>query len=227
MRVVLSWGLVLLSVLTGVAVPLAYGLSQTPSVPPYARQQLITFLGVTMERRMGEEPKGAVGQLVVEWAARSDHDGMTVTCSPGFSPYTMTSIVAAIERVARVAGMESNSWNVVIRRYEHGPRFGVVYGDSLSAMVGLTVLALAKGDRVLPDRVLTGTVTPDGRLGPVSAVNSKIAAAHAMHFRRVIVPDSLDPSDRDWHTPFLMQVSPIQSVSAAYQALTDHQIARQ
>jgi predicted S18 family serine protease len=200
------------------------GFSAEAAAPP-PRQQLITFLGVTMERRMGEEPKGAVGQLIVEWAARSDHDGMTVTCSQGFSPYTVAAIVSAIERVARVAGMESNSWTVVIRRYDDGQPYGTVYGDSLSAMVGLTVLALAKGDRVLPDRVLTGTVTPDGRLGPVSAVNSKIAAAHARHFRRVIVPDSVDPSDRDWHTPFLMQVSPIQSVSAAYQALTDRQMA--
>lgn len=191
-----------------------------------SRQQLITFLGVTMDRRMGEEPKGAVGRLVVEWASRPDHEGMMVTCSSGFSPYTMTAIVSAIERVAKAAGMESNSWSVVIRRHEDEQRYGMVYGDSLSAMVGLTVLALAKGDRVLPDRVLTGTVTPDGQLGPVSAVNSKIAAAHAMHFRRVIVPDSLDPTDRDWHTPFLMQVSPIQTVSAAYQALTDHQMAR-
>lgn len=215
-------GLVLIALFPLPTAP-AFGFSPSS----YARQQLITFLGVTMDRRIGEEPRGAVGQLVIEWAARPDHEGMTVTCSAGFSPYTMTSIVSAIERVARVAGMESNSWNVVIRRFDEGPRFGMVYGDSLSAMVGLTVLALAKGDHVLPDRVLTGTVTPDGRLGPVSAVNSKIAAAYAMHFRRVIVPDSLDPADRDWHTPFLMQVSPIQSVSAAYQALTDHQMARQ
>lgn len=201
--------------------------SSSPAPTTVSRQQLITFLGVTMDRRIGEEPKGAVGHLVVEWASRQDHEGMTVTCSSGFSPYTVTAIVSAIERVAKAAGMESNSWNVVIRRHEDEHRYGMVYGDSLSAMVGLTVLALAKGDRVLPDRVLTGTVTPDGHLGPVSAVNSKIAAAHAMHFRRVIVPDILDPTDQDWHTPFLMQVSPIQSVSAAYQALTDHQLALQ
>lgn len=204
-----------LTVLALVCAPSAYALN-----PPYDRQQMITFLGVTMDRSMGEEPKGAVGQLIVEWTARQDHDGMTVTCSPGFSPYTMTSMVSAIERVARFAGLESNSWNIAIRRNDNGPRYGMVYGDSLSAMVGLTVLALAKGDRVLPDRVLTGTITADGRLGPVSAVDSKIEAAHAMHFRRVIVPDSIDPSDRDWHTPFLMQVSPIQWVSAAYYALT-------
>lgn len=181
-----------------------------------------------MDRRLGEEPVGAVGQLVVEWAMRGDHDGLTVSCSAGFSPYTLSSIIAAIERVARVAGLESNSWTVMIRRPEEEPRYGTVYGDSLSAMVGLTVVALAKGDHVLPDRVLTGTVTPEGQIGPVSAVNSKIAAAHARHFRRVIVPDSLDPADRDWHTPFLMQVSPIHSVPAAYQALTDSQmVARQ
>ena len=193
--------------------------------PPYERQQLITFLGVAMNRSVGEEPKGAVGQLIVEWMARPDHDGMTVTCSPGFSPYTMTAMVAAIERAARFAGLDSNSWNVAIRRYDQGPRFGMVYGDSLSGMVGLTVVALAKGDRVLPDHVLTGTITSDGQLGAVSAVDSKIEAAHAMHFRRVIVPDSMDPSDKDWHTPFLMQVSPIQWVSAAYHALTGRQLA--
>jgi predicted S18 family serine protease len=179
-----------------------------------------------MEGRLGDEPKGAVGKLVVEWTQRPDHDGMTVTCSPGFSPYTMSSIVAAIERVARLAGLESNSWNIVVRRSDEGYRYGTVYGDSLSAMVGLTVVALAQGDHVLPDRVLTGTVTPDGQLGPVSAVGSKIEAAYARHFRRVIVPDILDPADRDWQTPFLMQVSPIRSLSAAYLALTDQHMTR-
>jgi predicted S18 family serine protease len=185
----------------------------------YTREQLISFLGVTMSRNMGEEPKGVVTQLVVEWSTRSDHDGLAVTCSPGFSPYTITSIVAAIERSARLAGLDHASWNVVVRRNVDAG-LGMVYGDSLSAMVGLTVVALAKGDHVLPDRVLTGTVTADGFLGPVGAVGSKIEAAHAMHFRRVIVPDTIDPSDGDWRTPFLMQVSPLQSLRAAYQALT-------
>ncbi len=201
------------------------GVPAQASGPPL-RQQSINFLGVTMDSRLGDEPKGAVGQLVVEWSLRSDQDGMTVTCSPGFSPYTMSSIVAAIERVARLAGLESHSWSVVVRRSGEEHRYGTVYGDSLSAMVGLTVVALAQGDHVLPDRVLTGTVTAEGHLGPVSAVGSKIEAAYARHFRRVIVPDALDPADRDWHTPFLMQVSPIKSLSAAYQALTDRQMVR-
>jgi predicted ATP-dependent serine protease len=192
---------------------------------PSARMQLISFLGVTMARSVGEAPRGVVAQLIVEWSARSDHNGMMVTCSPGFSPYTVKSIVAAIERTARLAELENDSWSVMVTRYD-GLRFGTVYGDSLSAMVGLTVVALAKGDRVLPDRVLTGTVTADGLLGPVSSVDSKIEAAHAMHFHRVIVPDIIDPSDGDWRTPFLMQVSPVQSVPAAYQALTGRRLVQ-
>lgn len=215
-----------LSVLIGLSSLLVAVSSEAVTSASYDRQQLISFLGVTMEGRLGEEPKGAVGKLIVEWTPRHDHDGMTVTCSPGFSPYTMSSIVAAIERVARLAGLESNSWNVVVRRSDEGYRYGTVYGDSLSAMVGLTVVALAQGDQVLPDRVLTGTVTPDGQLGPVSAVSSKIEAAHARHFRRVIVPEAMDPADRDWRTPFLMQVSPIRSLSAAYLALTGQHLSR-
>jgi predicted S18 family serine protease len=198
----------------------------TEGAGPSARQQVINFLGVTMDRHQGDEPKGAVGQLVVEWDLRPDHDGMTVTCSSGFSPFTMSSIVSAIERVAHLAGLESSSWNVMVRRADEGPHYGTVYGDSLSAMVGLTVVALAQGDQVLPDRVLTGTVTADGQLGPVSAVSSKIEAAYAKHFRRVIVPEILDPADPDWHTPFLMQVSPIRSMSAAYLALTGRHMTR-
>src|SRR5215216_3725839 len=92
------WSLCLLLIL--LSSPSVYGMSSSP----YERQQLITFLGVAMNRSVGDEPKGAVGQLIIEWMPRADHEGMTVTCSPGFSPYTMTSMVAAIERAARFAG---------------------------------------------------------------------------------------------------------------------------
>ena len=48
--------------------------------------------------------------------------------------------------------------------------------------------------------------------------------AYRKHLRRVIVPDTLDASDADWITPFLMQISPIHSAAGAYQALTGRTI---
>ena len=39
-----------------------------------------------------------------------------------------------------------------------------IYGNSLSTMVGLTVIAMAKGQTILPDRVVTGGIAPDGHI---------------------------------------------------------------
>jgi predicted S18 family serine protease len=96
-----------------------------------------------------------------------------------------------------------------------------IYGNSLSAMVALSVQALAKGDEVPMDRVLTGVVTLDGRIGPVGAVPLKVAAADQAQMRRILIPDESDPADEDWQTPFLGHVSPVSSLSHAYFALTD------
>jgi predicted S18 family serine protease len=97
-----------------------------------------------------------------------------------------------------------------------------VYGASLSAMVGLTVVALAKGDPIPGDRVITGTVTATGEIGPVGGVPLKVKAAYEGHLSRVLIPDEQDIADSDWRTPFLMQVSPVRSLSEAYKALTGH-----
>jgi predicted S18 family serine protease len=69
---------------------------------------------------------------------------------------------------------------------------------------------------------MTGTISQDGTIGPVSALPLKIEAAFQKHLRRVVVPEMLDATDDDWETPFMMQVSPIRSAAVAYQALTDH-----
>jgi predicted S18 family serine protease len=99
-------------------------------------------------------------------------------------------------------------------------------GDSLSAMVGLTVIALAKGDTIPFNRALTGTVTNDGHIGVVSGIPFKIAAAHQGRMQRVLIPDEADATDPDWRVPFLMHVSPVGSISDAYEALTDRPLIR-
>ena len=182
------------------------------------REQLINVLGVTMDDR---QAIGTVAHLVVSLEDRDDHAGLAVQFkgTPGrFSHMAQTAVQQAIYRTARVAGLSTDSWTVILSV----PHPGVtIYGESLSAMVGLSVIALAKGDFIPPDRVITGTVTPDGLIAPVGSLSLKVAAADAAHLRRVLVPDELDITDDEWQTPFLMQVSPVRSISEAYQALTD------
>jgi PDZ domain-containing secreted protein len=182
------------------------------------REQLVPILGVTLD----EKPIGTVANLVLSFEERHDHLGLTVFFKgePGrFSRMAQTAIQQAIYRTARIAGLSTDSWTVALRVPYPGL---TVYGESLSAMVGLSVVALAKGEFIPPDRVITGTVTPEGHIAPVGAVALKIVAANEAHMRRVVVPDEMDVADGDWVTPFLVQVSPVRSVTEAYLALTDH-----
>lgn len=186
------------------------------------RSQIITFLGVSVPHHAWDYGRGAVGQMVVGWEQRPDHHGIMVSFLRGkgsLSSGTELAILLAIDRAAHAAGLRTDSWTVTFKVREPA---GTIYGDSLSGLAGLTVVALAKGDVIPSDRTMTGTITQDGGIGPVSSIPLKIEAASKQRLRRVIIPDELDVTDSDWVTPFLMQVSPIQSAALAYQALTDH-----
>lgn len=127
------------------------------------------------------------------------------------------AIQSGIVVAARVAGLDPKTWNIFLKF----PNPGVtIYGDSLTAMVSLVVLAMANDNAILLSRVMTGNVTPDGHIGAVGGIPLKIQAAYAEHIRRVIIPEERFPEDNDWQTPFLMQISPVNTVFQAYQILT-------
>lgn len=183
-----------------------------------SQEQIIPILGVTMENK----PIGTVANIILSFQERDDDDGLIVQfrSAPGrFSRMAQTAVQQAIYRAARAGGMKPDSWTVILSV----PYPGVtIYGDSLSAMISISILAMAKGESIPADRVITGAVSPDGHITPVGSLPLKVAAANAAHLRRVVIPEEMDVADSDWHTPFLMQVSPVSSISQAYQALTDH-----
>lgn len=188
----------------------------------WRRVQAIRILGTTVNQR--NELVGTVGEVAVGLERRQDRQGITVTfrSTPGqFSTYAQGAVLAAIDRVARQAHLNTDSWSVSFAVIDPGV---VIYGDSLSAMAGIAVAALAKGDEISRDAVMTGTVTEDGHIGSVGQVPLKVKAAGEKRLRRVLVPDETDVSDADWQTPFLMHVSPVRSVSDAYEALTGHSL---
>lgn len=182
------------------------------------QEQVIPILGVTMENK----PIGTVANILLSFQERDDDSGLIVhfRSAPGrFSRMAQTAVQQAIYRAAHAAGMKPDSWTVILSV----PYPGVtIYGDSLSAMISISILAMAKGELILADRVITGAVSPDGHITPVGSLPLKVAAANEAHLRRVVIPEEMDIADADWRTPFLMQVSPVGSISQAYQALTDH-----
>jgi Lon protease (S16) C-terminal proteolytic domain len=189
------------------------------SVQAHTKEVLIPILGTTM----GISPIGEVVYLSVTFEKRSDHGGLAVQFKRGpgrFSPMVQTAVQQGIYRAAYALGVSPDSWTVILSL----PYPGVtLYGQSCSAMIALSVVAMANGAIIPADRVITGTVTPDGHIGTVSAVPLKVAAAYEAHLRRVLVPEERDETDSDFETPFLMHISPVGTVTQAYQALTDLQ----
>lgn len=191
--------------------------SQPLETPRWERAQQIPILGVTMD---SEGEIGTVAYLLVTVAERSDVSGLSVVFPRGtgrLSPMAETSIQQGIHRTARVAGLSPDSWSVMVSVLEPDV---TIHGSSLSAMVSLTVLALARGHLILQGRVITGTIGPDGHIHTVTGVPLKIQAAHHLHYQRVLVPEEQSLEDGDGPTPFLMQVSPVRSVPQAYLGLT-------
>jgi len=182
-------------------------------------RKAIPILGTTMNEEA--EPMGIVAEIRLEFLQRRDHDGVKLEfqTTPGkFSPFAQQSIIQALYRVVKVAALNPDSWTL---RFQL-PYPGVtLYGESLSAMAALTIVALAKDEPIDEETILTGTVTADGHVGTVGGVPLKILAAHEQHFRTVLIPEEPDVADGDWETPFLMDVRPVSSISKAYLALTN------
>lgn len=169
-------------------------------------------------------PIGLVTRVEIDIYERNDHSGLQVQfhTRPGrFSPYARQAVLQAIIRAFEAAKIDSNRWTVYLTFPDHGQ---TLYGESLSAMVGLSVVAMVKGDWLLEGRALTGTITDHGTIGPVGGVQLKILAAYEKQFDRVLIPGDFDVRDGDYRTPFLMHVSPVDTVDAAYFGLTGHHL---
>jgi predicted S18 family serine protease len=208
-----------LAVLIGILLCIGANESRaTIAEPLIQRDRSIPILGVTLSDR---GPVGIVARIHLHFEERSDRSGLMVLFMTGggkLSPKAQTSVQQALYRAGRAAKLSTDSWTVRLSV----PEDMRVYGDSLSAMIALTVVALAKNETIPDDRVITGGITPDGQISQVGGLSLKIAAAKAAHMRRVIVPDTIDTAEGDWQTPFLMHVSPVSSVQQAYWALTGH-----
>jgi predicted S18 family serine protease len=195
-------------------------LSSLTALPSFAdsgvSRQLIPILGFTTDDRA----IGTVTYLALSFEVRSARAGLLVHFQNGpgrFSRMAQTSMDQAIRRAARSLGLSTDSWSVTLAV----PYAGMtIYGDSLSAMVALSVVALANGEVIPRDRVITETVTPDGLIGPVGGIPFKVAAANQARLRMVLAPEKPETAEGNWEVPSSMQVSQVDSVSQAHQALT-------
>jgi hypothetical protein len=65
---------------------------------------------------------------------------------------------------------------------------GPIDGPSAGALKTVALLSLLRGETLQTDITMTGTINPDGTVGPVGGIPEKIKGAAAEKFKRVLIP---------------------------------------
>lgn len=113
---------------------------------------------------------------------------------------------------------------------------GRIDGPSAGALMTVAVIAATRGDTVRADATMTGTINPDGMIGPVGGIVQKIEAAAQFGKKLVLIPVGtqlhLDPNtnqrvDLAVHGRTLgVKVRPVVHIWDAYEALTGTPLPR-
>ncbi len=113
---------------------------------------------------------------------------------------------------------------------------GPIDGPSAGALKTIAVLSLMQGDTLKSDLTMTGTINPDGTIGPVGGIPQKIQGAAAEGVKTVLIPagqrnsQSVDDGSLvdvvDEGRRLGVEVKEVRDVYEAYQLFTGHQLPR-
>ncbi len=172
----------------------------------------------------------------------------------GTSPFTVRvssnpsgdAAVGLIEHVLGSAGdtWKSSAWIAAVAASNASNRLltdhefllkvrGFIDGPSAGMMMAATMLALMNQDTVRPDVTITGTVNPDGTIGPVSGIKYKMDGAKKAGIKEVGYP-MIDDGDVGQLVKEMEQLGaandiktvPIADIYQAYEFLTGRKLGR-
>jgi len=128
----------------------------------------------------------------------------------------------AVRAVAQSVGDDGRDWLITIKNRS---MTAVTDGMSASASVAVGIMAAYKGDVIGSDVVLSGQITPDGRLDVVGGLPVKIEAAADANYRTIVVArDQMLMSDwmltNDVASRKRVQLIQVSTLEEAYQAMT-------
>lgn len=97
-------------------------------------------------------------------------------------------------------------------------------GPSAGAVMAVGFMALLRGDQLIRGTALTGTLQPDGRIGPVGAIGDKVRAAAREGYRTILIPVG-QRDDPRWNLNGLamdlhLTINEVATVDDAYQLMT-------
>ena len=195
-------------------------LSPTAAWPEPHRFATVPALAVGVFR--GAEV-GSVHYIVIQL----DEDRLGRGPTALFSEYARGSAVGdewkegvqiAIVAAARAVREDAKSWIVTIKNRAYA---NYTNGASASSAIAVGLIAAWRGDVLRPDAVLTGQITPDGRIQPVDSLPSKLEGAARANIHTMLIPAGQGRTD-EWDLVELgrqhnMTVIEVGTLSEAYE----------
>jgi hypothetical protein len=103
-------------------------------------------------------------------------------------------------------------------------------GPSAGAVMAVGFLALLRGDPIQRGIALTGTIDPDGHIGPVGTIPDKIRAAAREGFRTILIPGG-QYYDPHWNLDHLsvelgVTIREVGTIEEAYHLMTGRRLSQ-
>ncbi|MDP2674864.1 MAG: S16 family serine protease [Dehalococcoidia bacterium] len=149
----------------------------------------------------------------------------------GIGPQWQSAGWAAVALSSLLLGIDPRQYE-----FTFDPGLGLVDGPSAGGVSTIAVLAAILGDDVREEAAMTGTVNPDGTIGPVGGIPHKIQGAADAGKSLVVIPASqrFDTDINtgqavdlvDLGTSLGVEVQPVSTVYEAYELLTGNPLPR-
>lgn len=154
----------------------------TPTVQAQIQQQAnIVKLKLPAVDKDGN---GALADLIIEVRPGQGRVFIGFEDSPLINADTQTSLRIALDVAKRIAG----EFKDVDVSYTFAAESDVVGGKSAGAGAALATIAALKKDKLNQSILITGSIEPDGAIGPVGMITAKAQAAKKAGYATLLVP---------------------------------------
>lgn len=153
--------------------------SSIPSGTATARKIVVRLPAVD------KDGNGALADLTVEAVQGSGRVFIGFDASPLVNSDTQGSLRIAYDVAKRMAQTDAKTLDVF---YTFSTQSDVVGGKSAGAAAAVATIAALSEASLRRDVLLTGTIEPDGSIGPVGKILEKAKAAKEAGFRTFLVP---------------------------------------
>jgi len=207
--------------------PLLGGLLALSATPALSAEphRFATVPALTVSFNHGTS-SGGVSYITIQLDPDPQHHGPSVLFSERAAGSTVDAewkegVHRAVAAAARALGQDPRSWTLTIK---HSTYTRFTEGSSASSMVAVGIMAAWRGDTLRSGMVLTGVVTPDGQIGEVGLLPTKLEGAAMARMHTMLVPKGQARTEEwDLHQQASqrdMTVVEVASLLEAYELMT-------